>query len=211
MSDLVKTENKETIYASFVLRNSGLEPLGTPSLEQWLECGKFLRKAKGSVHFWIGDWLNYGERKWGEKYLEAIEVTGYDYQTLRDDKWVSARIDLSRRRDNLSFDHHRTVADVEPDEQDRLLTQAEEKKLDSKSFRNFVNQQEFGYNPGALVKNKEQAIESIIRINDQLLEELENYNFDALTNDEKDLLLSQLNKTKQVIEEIFIRYGGENP
>ena len=38
------------------------------------------------MHFWIGDWLNYGERKWGEKYKEALEKTGYDYQTLRNDK-----------------------------------------------------------------------------------------------------------------------------
>lgn len=212
MSDLIAlTENKEIVYASFILRSSWLEPVGLPSLEQWQECGAFLKKAKGAVHFWIGDWLNYGEKRWGEKYLEAIEATGYDYGTLRNDKWIAARVDLSRRRDKLTFDHHATIADLEPEEQDRLLTEAEEKKLDNKLFRNYVSQQQLGYNPQVLVKNKEQTIESIIHINDQLLEELENHNFDALANNERNLLFSQLKRTKQAIEKIFIRYGGENP
>lgn len=212
MNDLVSvTENKEIVYASFVLKSNGLEPLGMPSFEQWLECGEFLKKAKGAVHFWIGDWLNYGEKRWGEKYLEAIEKTGYEYGTLRNDKWVAARIDLSRRRDKLSFDHHVTVADLEPEEQDRLLIEAEKQNLDTKPFRNYVSQQQLGYNPKALVKNKEQAIEIIIHINNQLLEELENCNFDELANDDIDLLLSQLKRTKEVIEKVFIRYRSESP
>lgn len=211
MSDLVAvTENKEIVYASFILQKSGLEPIGTPSLEQWLECGEFLKRAKGAVHFWIGDWLNYGEKRWGEKYLEAIEATGYDYGTLRNDKWVAARVDLSRRHDKLSFDHHATVADLEPDEQDRLLTEAEKQNFDSKPFRNYVSQQQLGYNPGALVKNKKQTVESITHINDQLLELLENYNFDELTSEERDLLFSQFKKTKTAIEMVFGRYSSKN-
>jgi hypothetical protein len=52
------------VYASFVLHKKGLLPIGTPSYQQWLECGEFIKKAAIAVHFWIGDWLNYGEQQW---------------------------------------------------------------------------------------------------------------------------------------------------
>jgi hypothetical protein len=34
---------------------------------------------------------------------------------------VSSRVELSRRRDNLSWSHHREVAPLEPAEQDKIL------------------------------------------------------------------------------------------
>jgi hypothetical protein len=55
-----------------------------------------------AVHFWIGDWLNYGEQKWGEMYTQALDATEFDYGTLRDDKWISSKIQLSDRSDNLA-------------------------------------------------------------------------------------------------------------
>ena len=73
--------------------------------------------AERSVMFWIGDWLNYGEKaNYGDKYTQALEVTKYDYQTLRDAAWVSGRIQLSDRSDNLSWTHHRAVAALGTDE-----------------------------------------------------------------------------------------------
>ena len=66
----------------------------------------------------LGDWLNYGERKYGEMYTQAIDELDYTKQALKDAKWVSAQVEKSRRRDNLSFSHHREVAPLEPDEQE---------------------------------------------------------------------------------------------
>src|SRR5438552_1857938 len=122
------------IIASFELTPNGLRPIGDPSFEQWVECGEYLQFLNGSIHFLIGDWLNYGERKWGERYKEALEKTGYDYQTLRNDKWISSRVPADRRRPDLTFDHHQTVADLPAEEQEDLLSTAEEKHLNRDTF-----------------------------------------------------------------------------
>jgi N6-adenosine-specific RNA methylase IME4 len=109
----------------FTLAEKGLTVDGAPTFEEWRDAGKFLRYAEGAVHWWIGDWLNYGERAYGEKYAGAVEATGFEYVTLGHDKWVAASIEFCRRRQNLSWSHHAEVAALEPDEQDAILSQAD--------------------------------------------------------------------------------------
>ena len=46
--------------------------------------------------WWVGDWLQYGTSKWGEKYSEAARITGYDVKTLRNIVYVAKRFSLSR-------------------------------------------------------------------------------------------------------------------
>ena len=55
-----------------------------------------------STLWWIGDWLNEGEQQYGEMYAQALDATELEYGTLRTAKWICGRIELSRRRDNLS-------------------------------------------------------------------------------------------------------------
>ena len=45
--------------------------------------------------------------------------------TQRNAKWVSGRLEMSIRIDNLSFGHHRQVAPLEPDDQDDWLDRAQ--------------------------------------------------------------------------------------
>jgi hypothetical protein len=127
------------VISSFQLNKNGLVALGTPTFEQWEKCGKFLKEANGAVHFWIGDWLNYGERKYGEMYAQAIDQTSYEYGTLLNDKYVSSRVESSRRRDNLSFSHHQEVASFSPEEQEELLSLAEDESLNRANFRKAVH------------------------------------------------------------------------
>jgi DNA modification methylase len=119
----------------FSFHRCGITPVGDPTLEEWVSCGEFIKNADKSVHFWIGDWLNYGETRWGEMYDKAIEVTHLDYQTLADDKYIASRIEFSLRNENLSFTHHRVVAPYSPPEQAILLKSAETLKLTAKQFR----------------------------------------------------------------------------
>src|SRR5438270_13064405 len=114
----------DLIVSSFRLHKNGLTPLGKPTFANWQQCGTFIQEAEKSVQFWIGDWLNYGEKAWGKKYEEALEKTGLDYQTLRNYKWVAASVPLSLRRDKLSFHHHKEVANLEPEKQSYLLEKA---------------------------------------------------------------------------------------
>lgn len=124
----------------FVPTRTGLTVTGKPTLEDWESVGRFLHAAEGSVHFWIGDWLRYGERVYGKTYEQAEELTGFDNQTLRDDAWIASKVDLSRRRDNLSFSHHAEVAALEPAEQDELLERAEAEKWTRSQLRDHVKQ-----------------------------------------------------------------------
>jgi hypothetical protein len=61
------------------------------------------------VHFWIGDWLRYGDAHFKEEYAKLEEITGYSYHTLRRDKYLAEHIPIERRRSTLSLAiHHRT-------------------------------------------------------------------------------------------------------
>lgn len=91
---------------------------------EWAKIGSAIGRVAESSIWWIGDWCNYGFWEYGKKYEEALAVTGLSYQALDDIAWVCKKVDLSRRRDNLSFTHHREVAALEPAEQDAWLDRA---------------------------------------------------------------------------------------
>jgi len=109
------------------------------SFEDWQAAGAELQRYERAVMWWIGDWLRFGERKWGEQYTQAIDTTGKSYQSLRDAHWLSGRFELSRRRDNLTWSHHREVAALEPPAADRLLNLAEQEGWSRADLRKQVN------------------------------------------------------------------------
>jgi len=131
-------KDRNIVYSGFKLLKNGMLPVGKPTFEEWMECGGFIRKATGAVHLWLGDWLNYGEQNYGEMYAQAIEETGYDYGTLANDKYVSSKVEISRRRENLSFDHHAEVANLDPQSQEELLDKAEKENIKRRDFRKLV-------------------------------------------------------------------------
>ena len=76
--------------------------------------------------WWLGDWLVYGRRSFGERYKVAIAATSLDYGTLRNYASVARRFELSRRRDKLSFQHHVEVVSLPDPAQDLWLSRAED-------------------------------------------------------------------------------------
>jgi len=110
------------------------------TFDEWQLVGRKLRDIEACVHFWIGDWLNYGEGKWGEKYSQALEGTGYNYQTLRIDKYVADKVNLFVRTNKLSFDHHLRVAALPSEEQKILLVRAEEEGWTANEMRQRVKE-----------------------------------------------------------------------
>ena len=113
----------------------GLELPPELQYHQWAEIGHTLNRVGRGLQWWIGDWLNYGERTYGEAYSQAIDATGYDYVTVSHMAYVSSRVEFCRRRQNLSWSHHAEVAPLEPDEQDKFLNLAEREGLTSKELR----------------------------------------------------------------------------
>lgn len=100
-------------------------PRSDLTYEQWEAAGRQLGIMGRACQWWIGDWIRYGEHAFGERYTQAIEDTGLDYQTLRNYVWVAERIDVSRRRDSLSWSHHAEVAALDPADADAWLDIAE--------------------------------------------------------------------------------------
>lgn len=121
---LMPTSDK--IEKAWIFEGNGLVFTSELTFEQWLECGEFIGRIGKGVHWWIGDWINYGHQRWDHtpRYKEAIKQTGFDKQTLMNDAWISSRIETSRRREVLSHSHHAEVARYDKEEQELLLDQA---------------------------------------------------------------------------------------
>lgn len=102
---------------------------------EWLAAGRRLGAIGRCSQWWIGDWIRYGSARWGEKYVEAAKVTGYDVASLRNMAWVAAQLDLSLRSDKLTWSHHVLLAPLEPDEQRRWIERAIEARLSVADLR----------------------------------------------------------------------------
>jgi hypothetical protein len=113
----------------------GWQPEPNMSFEEWREAGLQLGQIARATQWWIGDWLNYGATTYGEKYVQAIEETGYDIQSLMNMAYVAGQFEISRRRENLSWSHHCDLAGMEPDEQEDLLDRAEQEGLSTRQLR----------------------------------------------------------------------------
>lgn len=121
------TEPVLAIHEKALATRTGLVLANDTTYPEWEAIGELLDKIEGSVHWWIGDWLNFGEQRYGEMYSQPLDETKYEYKTLRNDKYVADKVELSRRRDNLSYSHHCEVAPLEPKEQEYYLELAEPK------------------------------------------------------------------------------------
>lgn len=106
--------------------------------ELWEAYGGAIRRVEGAIQWIIGDWLNYGERKYGETYAQAMDETDMEYQALANYKWVAGQVEFSTRVENLSWTHHREVANMEPEEQEYWLNEAVEQGYTVRGLREAI-------------------------------------------------------------------------
>src|SRR5262249_54246310 len=89
------------------------------------QAARALQRVHEAPQWWLGDWWNAGV-KWGEGQA-VCETVGLHYGTVRNAGVVAGHIQLSRRRDNLSFRHHAEVCVLDDREvEDRFLLWCEE-------------------------------------------------------------------------------------
>jgi hypothetical protein len=117
VSPVAWTPGKDMDYADWVAAGNRLGTLGRCS--QW----------------WLGDWIRFGNAQFGERYARAARITGYDVQTLTNMVYVATRFEISRRRENLSWSHHETLAPLEPDMQDWWFDRAVAERLSVSDLR----------------------------------------------------------------------------
>ncbi len=91
----------------------------------WEQAGRKIARIADTSAWCLGDWLIYGQKSFGDRYQQAIEAAGLDYQTLRNYAWTARKFELSRRRRTLSFQHHAEVASLPAADQDTWLDEAE--------------------------------------------------------------------------------------
>lgn len=116
-------------------------PADLPDVE-WRAIGHQFARVHGSLGFMWGDWLNFGVKRYGKKYALATELTALTYQALADFAWVCDCVEFSRRREILSFSHHREVAPCSPADQAKWLTLAEGAKLSVADLRHAMRSRE---------------------------------------------------------------------
>ncbi len=118
---------------------TGLSFADSVTFEEWASVGDALRQMERSVMWWIGDWVRFGEAKWGEKYSQAIDATGYAYGTLANARWVSDAFDFSDRSEKLSWTHHSMAASLPATERAEVLSRAESEGWSVRDVRAEVN------------------------------------------------------------------------
>jgi hypothetical protein len=102
---------------------------------EWIEHGRRLGRMGRGIGWWIGDWLRFGNRAYGERYAPAARVTGYERQSLMNMVYVASRVEPARRREQLSWSHHAEIAPLEPADQDAWLDRAQRDALSVRRLR----------------------------------------------------------------------------
>lgn len=112
----------------------GLTMAEETPIEEHLAVLDYTTSLSDHVGFMIGDVLNNGAVKWGEKYKEALDRTNRKLSTLKGYAEASRRIPIDKRVAALSFSHHREVLRLPDEKMEKLLTdlEKESEKKDGK-------------------------------------------------------------------------------
>lgn len=141
MTDLIKIDDSgdSLELGAFSLHRSGLIVRGTPSFIEWARLGAFLRTVEQANHWWIGDWLLYGEGHYQDRIDQIVNSDdGWNEATVKTDRWVALSCSPSVRTDALSFSHHTVVAEMQPEDQEVWLGRASEEKWSVSELRSQV-------------------------------------------------------------------------
>ena len=98
----------------FEITQTGLTINEDVTYDEWAACGKRLANEYSRIQWAIGDWINFGERKFGEMYSQAEDDTHFSYGTLRNYASICARIPKENRNPKLRFHQIKHVAALEP-------------------------------------------------------------------------------------------------
>ncbi len=79
------------------------------SEDEWAEVGILLARIDASTPWWVGDWWNHGIKNYGARktMVESQAWQGPSFQTCANAASVCRAFETSRRREVLTFGHHR--------------------------------------------------------------------------------------------------------
>lgn len=108
--------------------------------DEWASEAPVLVTMAQSSMWWLGDYLRFGEHRYGEKYVQAVEATGYAVSTLKNAQWVAERIPPGERRTDVPFSHHRAVASLDAKPRREILAAAAESQMTEYEVREKVRE-----------------------------------------------------------------------
>jgi len=88
----------------------GVRVLGDVPENVWASTLQSLLRFRDALPWIIGDLILYGEKRYGETYAQAIQVTGRKYDTLAGYVRVCKAIPIEERRADLPFTYHKVTA-----------------------------------------------------------------------------------------------------
>lgn len=80
--------------------------------EQWNQIGIQLESVTQHIQWWWGDWLNFGESRYGEKYQAAVEKFGLNLNTAQQYAWVAREYETCDRS-QVSWTHYKVAAGMQ--------------------------------------------------------------------------------------------------
>ena len=107
---------------------------------EWAEIGSKFQYVNGSLNWWLGDWINEGESRYGEMYAQAIELTGNSLENLKKYKQIAFNVKKWTRVHDLSWTHHRYIAHLPEEEQRLWLEHTIEHGLSSRELKQALEQ-----------------------------------------------------------------------
>ena len=115
------------LSGAFKATSVGLQlPESKVSIERWLTYGKQLREVQGALRWCIGDWLNYGELKYGEMYSQGYALfPEYHESSIRHMRRVAEIFPVVRRRTSVTWSEHAEIASRPIEEQEQWLDELE--------------------------------------------------------------------------------------
>lgn len=136
---LAVTPDGDMVIGGFRFTPTGMIPIGEPGFEDWDRVGVFLRYMHTGSQFWLGDWLNYGEGVYGERYSQALEHTGYELHTLETYAWVARAVPRSNRLEKVPFGHYANgIAALEESEQLAWAQRVVSENLSQSALRGLI-------------------------------------------------------------------------
>lgn len=125
-SGIVQHEDGSLEVSNIRIHRVGLEFIGEVDEEEYEIFGQTLLQIDTAYQWIIGDYLAYGVNSNYGLAQQFGELLGKSDKTIRNWVYVARNVELSRRRDNLTFGHHENVAGFTQEQQEYWLNLAEE-------------------------------------------------------------------------------------
>jgi hypothetical protein len=133
-----------TLSQATGLTATAWEPPDDLPLREWIVAGARLGALGKGVNWWIGDWLRYGNARFGERYTRARTITGYDVQTLMNMVYVASRFEPGERNSTLTWSHHAELAALDAGDRGKWLERAEGERMSVRDLRQELRRADHG-------------------------------------------------------------------